>query len=142
MKPATRDFKRAAAAAVDDRQVQANLEGLYRGFHHARERAAADTPDWEAMRDRARQIKAHTLANLDHYLAMAERNVRAAGGDVFFAVDADAAARYVLDLACDRGVRVAIVISAVPSSTSLNRARGTKNAEFSQISIIGAPTIT
>ena len=108
MKPATRDFKRAAAAAVGNRQVQDNLDGLYRGFHQAREQAAADTPDWESMRDRAREIKAHTLANLDHYLEMVERNVLAAGGNVFFAGDAEAAARYVLDLARDRGVRVAI----------------------------------
>ncbi len=108
MKPATRDFKRAAAAAVDNKQVRANLDGLYQGFHHARERAAAETPDWEALRDRARGIKAHTLANLDHYLEMAERNIRAAGGNVFFAGDADAAAQYVLDLARDRGVKVAI----------------------------------
>ena len=108
MKPSTRDFKRAAGAAVGNAQVRDNLDGLYRGFHHARERAAAETPDWESMRDRAREIKAHTLANLDHYLEMAERNIRAAGGNVFFAGDADAAARYVLDLARDRGVRVAI----------------------------------
>ena len=108
MKPRTKEFKQAAAKAVVDEKVQANLLGLYSGFNQARQSAAAATPDWEAMRDRARAIKSHVVENLDYYLEMVERNVTRAGGSVFFAADADAAARYILDLGRDRGVKVAI----------------------------------
>lgn len=108
MKPKTKEFKQAAVAAIGNKQVQANLDGLYRGFHQARDQAAEETPGWEAMRDRARDVKAHTLDNLDYYLEMTERNVVAAGGDVFFATDAESATRYVIELARSRGVRIVI----------------------------------
>ena len=108
MEPTTRDFNRVAAAALEDEKVQSNLQGLYNGFHHAREEAAQATPDWEDIRDRARAIKAHTIENLDYYLELAEANVQKAGGQVFFATDADAASRYVVDLARSKGVKLAI----------------------------------
>ena len=108
METASKDFKRAAASALKDPNVQANLTGLYGGFHRAREEAAKATPGWEEMRDRAREIKAHTLDNLDHYLEMTERKVTEAGGKVYFAADAEAATRYVIDVAKARGVKTAI----------------------------------
>ena len=106
MKPTTREFKRAAAEALGAESIQSSLSGLYDGLHQARITAGEATPNWEAMRDRGRAIKAHTIANLDHYLEMAERNVTRTGGKVFFARDADAASRYVLDLARSKGVKL------------------------------------
>jgi L-lactate dehydrogenase complex protein LldF len=108
MKPRTKDFNQIAAAALKDEKVQRNLLGLYDGFHQARQRAAEATPNWEEMRDRARAIKVHTIENLDYYLEMVEANVTRAGGKVFFATDAGAASRYILDLARARGVRMVI----------------------------------
>ena len=71
--------------------------------------AASDaTPDWEQLQERGRAIKAHTIDNLDYYLEMAERTVIAAGGQVYFAHDSDAAANYVVDLAKSKGVNIAI----------------------------------
>ncbi len=108
MEPRTREFNKAAALALKDEKVQASLQGLYRGFHQARIRAAEATPNWEEMRDRARAIKAHVIENLDYYLQQVESSVTRAGGKVFFASDAEAATRYVLDLARARGVKLAI----------------------------------
>ena len=108
MEPRTKEFKSAAAATLRDRAVQANLQGLYTGFNQGRERAAAATPGWEEMRDRAQAIKAHTVENLDYYLEMAEASVTSAGGAVFLAKDADTASRYILDLARARSVRMVI----------------------------------
>ena len=108
MKPSTRQFKKAAAATLKNESVQGNLRGLYEKFNRERERAAEATPNWEEMRDRARAIKAHTVEHLDYYLEMAEANVTRAGGNVFFAVDADAASKYILDLAVARDVKLAI----------------------------------
>ena len=108
MKSKTREFKQASAAALSDTQVQQNLKGLSSGFFEARIRAAESTPGWEEARERAKTIKTHTIAHLDHYLEMAEKSVTEAGGEVFFATDAAAASSYVLDLAKAKGVKTAI----------------------------------
>ena len=108
MKPKTKEFRSAAAVALGDDGVQASLKGLYGGFNRARELAAEATPDWEGMRERARAIKARTIENLDYYLELLEERVTEAGGKVFFATDAAAASRYVLELARARGVRMVI----------------------------------
>ena len=73
MQSTTKKFRQTAAAALANDNVQANLAGLYTGFHQARLDAAADTPDWEAARERGRAIKARTLDNLDYYLEAGPR---------------------------------------------------------------------
>ncbi len=108
MEPRTAEFNQAAAAALGDPKAQRNLRGLYSGFHQARIAASEATPNWEELRDRARAIKAHTIENLDYYLEMVERNVTRAGGKVFFAKDAAAVQRYVVDLARAKGVEMVI----------------------------------
>ena len=122
MQSNTKNFRQSAASAVASENIQANLAGLYTGFHRARLDAARDTPDWEAARERGRAIKAHTLDNLDYYLEMVERNVIAAGGHVYFARDAAAASNYVADLARGRGVDLVIKgKSMVSEEMALNR---------------------
>ena len=122
MQSHTKDFRQGAGAALSDPKIQANLEGLYDGFHSARIEASNDTPDWDALQDRGRAIKAHTLDNLDYYLEMVERNVTAAGGHIYFAKDADAASNYVVKLARDRGVKLVIKgKSMVSEEMALNR---------------------
>ncbi len=121
MRPDTKNFKRGAANALGNERVQANLLGLYNGFHYARLAAADGTPDWELMREQARAIKAHTIDNLDYYLELAASSVEKAGGTVFFAKDGDAAAGYVTDLALARGVKLVIKgKSMVSEEMSLN----------------------
>ena len=108
MQTKTKHFKKAAEAVLRDEKAQAHLRGIFGHFNEARQSAAAATPDWEGMRERGRVIKAHTINNLDHYLEMLEANVVKAGGKIYFAKDADAANRYVLDLASERDVQMAI----------------------------------
>jgi len=108
MEPKTRQFNQASSEALKDAKIQANLRGLYDGFHKARIVASEATPNWEELRERGRAIKAHTLENLDYYLEMVEKNVTAAGGKVFFASDSSEATQYVIDLARSKGVKVAI----------------------------------
>ncbi len=104
----TKYFKDGAAKALESERIQANLAGLYNGFHQARIGAAEATPDWEELSDRGRAIKAHALENLDYYLELLETNLTRAGGKIFFANDAEEATRYVVNLARARGVRLAI----------------------------------
>ena len=108
MEPKTKQFKEAAAATIANPELQSRLRNLYDGFYKARDRAVDATPDWDALSDKGRAIKAHTIEHLAHYLEMAEASVVRAGGKVFFAKDTEAANRYVLDLARSRGVRSAI----------------------------------
>ena len=108
MEPKTKDFNQGASATLADERLQSSLKGLYDGFFQARQRAADATPNWEEMRARAQAVRTHTVANLDHYLEMAEANVAKAGGVVYFAKDGDSASRYILRLARARGVEMVI----------------------------------
>ena len=108
MQSHTKDFRQGAGAALSDPKIQANLEGLYNGFHQARIDASDQTPDWEGLQDKGRAIKAHTLDNLAYYLELVERNVIASGGHIYFAKDAEAASNYVVNLAKKRGIELVI----------------------------------
>ena len=108
MEPKTKHFKEGSAAALADDRIQANLAGLYSGFHSARINAASATSGWEELRERGRQIKAHVIENLDYYLDLLARNVEKAGGNVFFARDAAEASSYVIDVAKSRNIDLVI----------------------------------
>jgi len=64
--------------------------------------------DWEAARQRCHDIKWEALNHLDKYLLEFERNLKARGGQVFWAETAEDARRYVTDLATRRGVRTIV----------------------------------
>ena len=84
--------------------------------------ASAAYPPMEAMRDRAREIRLHTLARLSEYLDQFAESVEQRGGTVFFAADASEANDYVARLAADRGVRSVVKSkSMVTEEIELNR---------------------
>ena len=108
MQVSTKQFSESSKRALSDEKVQANLLGLYGGFHQARLDASAATTNWAALQERGRAIKAHTLENLDIYLRMVAENVGKAGGKVFFARDAAEATGYVTQLAQSKGVKTVV----------------------------------
>ena len=64
------------------------------GFSERRRQAAERLPEFEALRDRARDIKNHALANLDFYLEEFERKAKTDApysGASLFAVSSSAA---------------------------------------------------
>ena len=66
-------FKQNARAALADPQLQTAMSAA--GGFVERRRAAADRlPEFDALRDSARDIKNHTLAHLDLYLEAYERH--------------------------------------------------------------------
>jgi L-lactate dehydrogenase complex protein LldF len=90
-------FKDNARAGLADVQLQRALsKGL--GFVERRRLAAERLPEFEALRDAARDIKNHTLAHLDLYLEAYEARVTAAGGQLHYAVTAEEARAIVLDI--------------------------------------------
>ncbi len=99
------DFTGASRTALDTPTLQIALERLG-GTLAAGNRAAWEKlPESNLLRERARQIKAETLARLDHYLAQAADSVERAGGHVHWAADAAEAREIVLGIARDRGVK-------------------------------------
>ena len=69
-----------------------------------RDRAAAQLPAWERLRELAQGIKAHALSNLAGYLEEFERHATAAGATVHWARDAEEHNRIVHGLLAARGV--------------------------------------
>jgi L-lactate dehydrogenase complex protein LldF len=95
--PTSPAFKANAHVAITDQSLQRALsKGL--GFVERRRLAAEKLPEFDALRDAARDIKNHTLAHLDLYLEAYEERVTAQGGKVHFAVTADEARAIVLDI--------------------------------------------
>jgi len=98
MQATSRDFKDNAHQAIKDEQLQQALSGLPTGFAAARARARENLPEFEQLRDIGRDIKDHTLAHLDLYLAEFERRAIAAGSQVHWAATAADARRIIADI--------------------------------------------
>jgi len=114
-------FRQNVGAALADPNLQDSLGKLKLGFSERRRQAAERLPEFEALRDRARDIKDHVLANLDYYLEEFERKVTANGGHVHWAPTAEDARRIISDLCRSVGARtVAKSKSMVAEEIALN----------------------
>ena len=98
-------FKERAREALDDPGLQKALGRAKAGFQVKRAAAVAALPEFEALRDTARDIKNHALANLDFYLETFAANVEAAGGHVHWCATADDARAAVLKICQDAGAK-------------------------------------
>src|SRR5579864_4087892 len=106
MQPTSHAFTDNARVGLADPNLQRAL-GLARvGFPARRAEAIARLPEFEALRDLGKAIKDHTLAHLDFYLELYERNVIAAGGTVHWARNAAEARAAVLDICRSVGARI------------------------------------
>jgi L-lactate dehydrogenase complex protein LldF len=103
--PTTPAFKDNARRALDDAPLQKALGNVRAGFIDKRAAAAARLPEFEALRDSARDIKNHVLAHLDLYLEAYERKVTEAGGTVHFARTAHEACETVVGICKAQGAR-------------------------------------
>src|ERR1700683_3357524 len=99
------EFKRNATSAIADASLQKALANSRPQFMARRARAVAALPEFEALRDTARDIKNHTLANLDFYLEAWEAKLLAAGGKVHWCPTADDARKAVLEICQTAGAR-------------------------------------
>src|SRR5262249_18568482 len=90
-------------------QLQKALTIATAKFTAARSAAVADVgEEWQDLRDRARQIKEHAIANLDRYLEEFSSNVERLGGKVLWARDAAEANDIIRKLAVSNGVKLAV----------------------------------
>ncbi|HET7716958.1 MAG TPA: LutB/LldF family L-lactate oxidation iron-sulfur protein [Bauldia sp.] len=105
METTTATFKENARQALHDSQLQKALGYVRAGFIEKRAKAAEALPEFDAIRDAARDIKNHTLQHLDLYLEAYEEKVRASGGEVHYAETAEEARDLILSICQKAGAR-------------------------------------
>ena len=107
MQATSQSFKENARRALDDEQLKKALANMKGGFIVKRQKAADALPEFEALRDQARDIKNHTLQHLDLYLERYEQKVTESGGKVHWCATAADAREAVLEIC--RGVEAKTV---------------------------------
>ena len=116
-------FPEAAPAFVADAQLRANLRRATTTIRGKRNRAVAELPDFDALRDAAAAIKDDALGRLDRLLEQLEANVTNAGGTVHFARDAAEANRTIVELVQRSGAREVVKVKSMTTAeTGLNAA--------------------
>ena len=99
--PPIADFKTNAPEALANEMVQTAMRRAGGGFVAKRAAARDALPEFDALRDAARDLKNHTLANLDFYLERYEQAATAAGAQVHWAETVEEAQKIVLSI-CER----------------------------------------
>ncbi|NMG30122.1 LutB/LldF family L-lactate oxidation iron-sulfur protein [Aromatoleum evansii] len=97
----SKEFKQRSVFAIHDANLQTALGRARYGFVGKRALQVAELPEFERLREEAKNTKNHILDNLDHYLERYEAAVTAAGGHVHWARDAEEARKIILDI-CKR----------------------------------------
>jgi L-lactate dehydrogenase complex protein LldF len=105
--PNSNAFPTESSKAIGDSQLQEALSVLRVQSIPNRLKAAANLPEFEELRDRARDLKNHILGNLDRYLLQFEEQVKRAGGEVHWCSDAETARQTVLKLCREAGAKTA-----------------------------------
>jgi L-lactate dehydrogenase complex protein LldF len=100
-----REFKANVHEAIADANLQAAMRRFSEGFSTKRLLAVERLPEFEALREAARDIKNHVLENLDLYLERFEARVVETGGQVHWCTDAEEARRTILGICRDAGAR-------------------------------------
>ncbi|REK52163.1 MAG: iron-sulfur cluster-binding protein [Thermobacillus sp.] len=115
--------KERAEAALEDDFLRQAVRFTTERLRSGRLQAAGEHGNWEAWRERGRQIRLHTIAHLDYYLNLFAENARANGAQVHFARTAEEAVRIVQEIA--RRVQAKTVVkskSMVTEELHLNQA--------------------
>ncbi len=100
------EFKSNVKKALGDDQLQGALAHVRDNFTGKRAEARRALPQFDSIRNNAREIKDHVLAHLDSYLEIYEENVIASGGHVHWAKNAQEARGIVLDICRKHNARV------------------------------------
>jgi len=92
-------------------------------FNNNRYAAIARLPDYNELKDRARQIKENAIANLPELLRQLEASVRANGGHFYLAKTAADANQYIRDVLVRHEVKLVVKGKSITSEeTKLNHA--------------------
>ena len=105
LKPTSNACAAKSTEAMADTELQEALGILRTHSIPNRNKAAANLPEFEALRDSARDLKNHILGHLDQYLLQFEEQVQKSGGHVHWCADAATARNLVLDLCRKAGAK-------------------------------------
>ena len=94
----TTTFGQRVSVAILDKRLQAALDHASGGFVQKRAALVAALPEFEALRERARDVKEHVLEHLDTYLERYEAQVVRQGGQVHWASTAEEAREIILEI--------------------------------------------
>ncbi|GGA60843.1 iron-sulfur cluster-binding protein [Edaphobacter acidisoli] len=106
-------FPIVAKTMLGDSQLRKNVRHATDVIQTKRARVVGEMPDWQALREAGRQIRSHTMENLDFYLEELERNCTRAGGVVHWARDAEEARQIVVALVKESGSDEVIKIKSM-----------------------------
>ncbi|HET6694706.1 MAG TPA: LutB/LldF family L-lactate oxidation iron-sulfur protein [Pedococcus sp.] len=116
-------FPAAAREALSNARLRRNLAHATSTIRAKRAQVVGEVPDWEALRDAGSAIKADTMARLPELLEQLEEQVRARGGVVHWARDAQEANEIVTGLVQATGAdEVVKVKSMATQEIGLNEA--------------------
>ncbi len=105
MQPRSRDFDVRSKNALKNENLQGALAQLGTGFVGARRQCADALPEFEALRDQARDRLDEVLANLDIHLVQYEERVKSLGGHVHWAQDGKELCEIVSKICRDAGAK-------------------------------------
>jgi L-lactate dehydrogenase complex protein LldF len=116
-------FQKEARKALDDTQLRHNLGKATTTIRNKRNRVVAEVPDWEELREAARETKEKVERHLDTYLLQLEEAVQKAGGEVHWARDAQEANAIITSLVQKHNTQEVVKIkSMVTDEIKLNEA--------------------
>ena len=105
MEKTTENFRENSRQAIADDNLHEALSKLSKGFPLKRSEAVSRLPEFEDLRDQAREIKAHVLTNLDFYLEEFEAKVLETGGKVHWCRTAAEARSTILRISRNAGAK-------------------------------------
>jgi L-lactate dehydrogenase complex protein LldF len=98
------NLRQTFARSLRDPELRRKMAvSLGQALGHRAERVA-QLPEWEALRDAARDLRAYGLAHLEEMLTQFEQQLTSRGAKVYWAGDAATANRLIVDLLRERGV--------------------------------------
>ncbi|HXC94095.1 MAG TPA: LutB/LldF family L-lactate oxidation iron-sulfur protein [Edaphobacter sp.] len=106
-------FPIAAKTAMGNTQLRKNVRHATDLIQAKRARVVGEMPDWQDLREAGKQIRQHTMENLDFYLEEFEANCTRAGGVVHWARDAAEARRIIVSLVKASGSEEVIKIKSM-----------------------------
>ncbi|CAM3916428.1 LutB/LldF family L-lactate oxidation iron-sulfur protein [Cohnella lubricantis] len=98
-KAEARTVKARAELALNDDFLRKAVKFTTERLRSGKKNASSEQGNWEDWRERGRQIRLHTIANLDYYLNLFANNARANGVQVHFADTGAEAVQIAMEIA-------------------------------------------
>ncbi|WP_042224176.1 LutB/LldF family L-lactate oxidation iron-sulfur protein [Oceanobacillus manasiensis] len=116
-----KDFQNRVDKGLDDGFMRGAVRSAQGRLQNNRAKAAEELGDWEEWRSLGKEIRNHTMENLDYYLEQLTDKIAELGGHVYFAKTADDANQYISDVIAKKDAKkIAKSKSMVTEEIALN----------------------